>query len=689
MASHERDLGVVDAPKAPDRAKPSAEISDTIKQRLTRGRLRLQQLVPHINVAWEFWRGNHYWHVNQKGVLTQQLSGPTGIKGPGKASWRVREPHNLLIDIVAQEVSAATSRVPGYEVVPTTGSPTDASGARVAQSVAIYGHDKWNLRDAAVQAITHAVVGGEAFAWVYWDSSVGPYIKDAGVGVGEVCVEIYGADQVFWEPGLRFEKSDWHAIDIAMTLEAVKRLDGYVGPDELAKDADILSQSQRGVSTPDRKMVLVTYYLERPSGMNPRGSWRTYANDQEVCVKRDYPGDGSQPCIHRLSYIVDPNNDRDMGLVPHLLPAIRQFDDASNKITEWKNLHMMGGRIFVSPGLLGEQQITDEPGAVYQVMDPNENVKIWEAPSIPPELFKIRDDAVAEMARIAAQNDIPSQVESGRGIVALTEKDASRRGSFLGYVAEWYARVMRSSLTNVQEYYDEERTGYIKGDFGWESVGDFKKLRLSDNADVRVNPATLEPLTRAGVEARVMAFSDRQWISPERAMHAINTGTAENLIKDIELAEARVHRVIRRIKEGTIFEMPTRIVPAQPDPVTGQRIDPATGMPSQTVPGWMPLPWDNLRLWRQTFESWFSTEEAETLEPPMQEAANLIYRQVLDLEAQEAMLQAQRQQAMAAQLGEANAAKPQGPSPSPDMPKLGEGGPGSTPNQPASQSQPS
>ena len=666
-------------------AKPPAEVED----RLTRGRDRQNKRVPKLNEAFEFWRGNQYWYVDQHGVLQQQLGGPAGIRAPGKASWRVREPHNILIDIVAHEVSAATSRVPGYEVVPTTGDPEDASAAMVAQRVAIYGYDKWDLDEAAVQAITHAIITGEAFAWVYWDSSVGPYIEGTNVGVGEVCVEIYSGTQVYWEPGLRFEKSDWHAIDTVMTPEAVKRLDGYNYKGELTEDADASAYVQRGYSDPERKMVLVTQYLERPTPDNPKGRWLVIANDKVVCEERDYPGDGQQPCLHKLSYLVDPDSDRDMGLVPQLLPAVRTFNDASNKISEWKNLHMMGGRIFVTPGVLGNQKITDEPGGVYVVRgNPNEHIKIWEAPTIPSELFQIRDDALAEIARIAAQNDIPAQVESGKGIVALNEKDASRRGSFLKQVAKWHSRVMRSCLQQVQEYYTEDRTLHIKGDFGWESLADFQGADLKSNADVRVNPASLERLTRENIEARVMAFADRMWVSPEAAMHAINAGTAENLIKDIELCEGRVHRVIRRIKEGTVFQMPTRIVPAPPDPITGQRIDPMTGLPSQEVPGWMPLPWDNLRIWRHVFETWFSTEQAETLEPPLQEAANLIYRQVLDLEAQEAMMQAMRQQQTAAQLGMGNAAGPQGPPSMPDMPQLGQGGP-ATPNQPASQSTPS
>jgi hypothetical protein len=673
--------------------KPSERaIPPDVKERTDRGRTRLQQVVPYRNEALEAWRGNQYWYVDSKGVLQQQFGGPSGIRAPGKASWRVREPHNILIDIVAGKVSDATARVPSYEVVPATGDPEDASAARVAERIAIYGYDKWDLHEATVAAVTHAIVTGEAFVWPYWDSSVGPFIQGTDVGLGEVCVEVYSGNQVYWEPGQRFEKSAWCAIDIAMTPEAVKRLDGYNGPKVLQEDADILSKSQ---SNPERKMVLVTYYLERPTPKEPKGRWLTLANQQVITENKDYPGDGQKPCLHRLSYIQDPDSDRDMGLVPQLLPALRTYNDACNKISEWKNLHLMGGRVFIQRGAM-KQQLTDEPGAAYYVNgNPNEMVKVWDAPPIPPELFRIKEDALTEMARIAAQNDIPSQVESEDAIAALNEKDRSRERTFLQGVANLHAAVMRADLQLVQQYYDERRVIAIKGDFGWESEQDFRGANLSSNIDVRVFPASIEPLTRQAVEQRVIAFADRQWISPEAAMHAISSGTAENLIKDLELQEARVLRVIRRIKEGpeSLFNMPMRLVPTTPDPMTGMLpIDPMTGMPmlTQETPGWMPLPWDNLKVWRSRLETFFSTEAAETFEPGIQAAANAVYMKVLELEAQEAMRQQMMMQAEAAQQGLGNAAKPQGPPPSPDQPKLGQGNGGPpTPNQPAAQSQPS
>lgn len=663
--------------------RKGTSLDKDVQERISRGRDRLAQVAPYRNEALEFWRGNQYFYVDSKGVLQSQAEGGTGIRSAGKPSWRVREAHNLLVDVVAHEVSAATSRVPSYEIVPATGEPEDQSAAKVAQQVAIYGYDKWNIRDATVKAVTHAIVADEAFAWVYWDSSIGPFIKGSNVGLGDVCVEVYSGNQVYWEPGQRFEKSDWHAIDIAMTEDAVKRLDGYNGT-PVAPDADAISQVGKGQNAAERKMVLVTYYLERPTPEEPKGRWLTTANGREICASKDYPSDDL--CLHKLSYIVDPDSDRDMGLVRHLLTAQRTYNDAQNKISEWKNLHLMGGRVFVTPGLL-RQRITDEPGAVYQIPQPNENVKIWDAPQVPQELFQIAADAQGEIARIAAQNDIPSQVEAGKAIQALIERDQSRRQSFLANLAEWHSRVMRSCLREWQKYATEDRTLYIKGDFGWDSVEDFQGAKLPDQVDVRVFPSSIEPLTRQNVEQRVIAFADRGWVSPEEAMHAIDAGTAQGLLDRVERAEARVQRVIRRIKKGpeALVQMGYRVAPPGFELPPGQMLP--EGAPPGTVPGWLPLPWDNIRVWRSVMEDWFQTEEAELLPIETQTFANAIYSAVLAIQAQQEMQAAMAQQTMAQDLGMANAAQPQGPSPSPDMPALGQG-PIQTPNQPPGQSGP-
>jgi hypothetical protein len=660
--------------------KPPKEV----EERLQRGRERMQEGAAKRTEAFEFFRGNHYAYVDSKNLLQFQ-STTTSVRTGEKPPWRQRRAVNLILDAVAHEVSQSTQRVPSYEIVPSTTDPEDVGAARLAQRVALFGHDKWGFRNIAVEAVTHAVVTGEAFAWPMWDSSIGPFTEDEdgnSIGLGDVRVLVFGGNQVFWEPGARFERSQWHGIDIAMPVEEAEALEGFLGG-KLKPDADVLTRSSRGQEQPSKtRMVTVTYYLERPSKRNDEGSWLTLANGKQIVEERPYPsasaqgGYSDEPVLHKLSFIVDPDADRDMGLVKHLTDPQRIYNFARSKILEWV-VASLNPQVFVTPGLMGDQRLTDEPLAVYEIPEPDKNVKWRETPDVPQELFQVLDQAKDEIARISAQNDIPSQVEAGRAIQALIERDASRRASFLAGLAEWYSRLMRACLQLVQERYTEPRLLKIKGRFGWESVKDFEGAELRGQCDVRVFPGSIEPRTKAQMESKVLAFADRQWITPEQAMAAIDGGYAEDLARSYELDISRAHRIIERIKEGpeALFSQPLRVVGQNPD-----------GSPIEE-PGWMPRRFDNIDVQKSTFEDWMKTEDFEMLDPPMQEAAGTYYDALLQLEVQKNAEAAAAQAQMAESLGMSNAAKPQGAKPMPDQRQPnGNGLP--TPNQPPSQSVP-
>ena len=107
-----------------------------------------------------------------------------------------------LIDIVAHEVSAVTSRVPSYEVTPTATDPAKRSAAKTSEQVLLYGYDRWGIQLATTKAVTHAVVGQEAFAWPYFDNSIGPMILgpdgQSVVGRGELShSSVTGAENTF------------------------------------------------------------------------------------------------------------------------------------------------------------------------------------------------------------------------------------------------------------------------------------------------------------------------------------------------------------------------------------------------------------------------------------------------------------------------------------------------------------
>lgn len=674
-------------------ARDKFPIPKKIKERLERGEERKNDRKVENEEITEFWRGNQFVARHPKGYLYQQDTVTNFVDGSGKPPHRMRQVINLIMDVVAHEVSASTQRIPSFEITPSTTDDEDVTAAKLAERVALYGYDKWNLRDVASRVVTLAVLHGEGFAWPFFDNQVGPFITDENgetlAGMGEVRVRVFSANQTAWEPGQRFEESQWWTVEQALPEEQVRQMDGFLGG-PLVEDADVQTFLRARDQAAQAKLVSVIEYLERPCPEYPAGRWITVANNRVIAgiyedgSVRPYPaenGEGKivdEPVLHKLSYFVDPDSDRDMGLCRHLIDPQRTINDAYNKLLEWKNLALIP-QVFVTPGLMKRQRLTDEPGAIYEIPQPDQNVKWRDTPQVPAELFQIMEQAKQDMARISAQNQIPSQVESAKGIQALLESDASRRADFVHSLADWWSGVMRHCLYLVQKHYREEdgRLLKLQGRFGPELISGFRGADLRGNADVRVLPGSIEPRTKAAIEAKILAFADRGWIDPHSAMAAINGGTAEKLAESYELDVARANRIIRRITEGpeALFDGREQVVAT----------DPMTGMP-QTAPNWMPHQGDNVPVWKTVFQDFFKTQEYESLEPGMQEAAQQIYSQLQMLEAEQVAREMAMQTQMAEQLGMANAASPQDKG-MPDAPSATEGGP-PTMNQPPGQSGP-
>ena len=427
---------------------------------------------------------------------------------------------------------------------------------------------------------------------------------------------------------------------------------GFIPGTKLLSDSKGENSIGNGNQTDKTDLVMVTEYLERPTADFPTGRRYTIANGKIITPPEAYPfSDGSggvvdEPVLHKLSYIVDPDSDRDQGLVQHLLDAQRTINDCTNKQLEWKNLALMP-QVFAPMGAFSKRQrLTDQPGAVF-VYNPVNGLKPeWRpTPPIPAELSQLKSEAMIDMNRIASQNDTP-QDASGRALQVLIERDSNARQAFIARLSEFHSRLMRHCLTLVSQHYSEPRILKINGRFGPESIKDFTGAQLRSQVDVTVFPESIEPRTRQALETRVMGYADRKWVSPEKAMAAIEQGTAADLVDSYELDVARAHRVIQQILSG-------------PEAFLGQPQQ--FGPDGQPVPAFMPRPGiDNFQVHRSIFQDFAKTQEFELSADPVREAV-LLYLQGLDwLEQQEQQKEMAKQAMAAQQMGMANAAR--GPS---------------------------
>jgi hypothetical protein len=271
-------------------------------------------------------------------------------------------------------------------------------------------------------------------------------------------------------------------------------------------------------------------------------------------------------------------------------------------------------------------------------------VKVREVPTIPPELFQIMDDAAGAILRIAADEDIPSQVESSKAIAAVIERGENRWQQFIIGLAEWYSHLGRHGLYLAARHYSEERTLQIKGRFGWDAVKDFKGTDLHGQMDVRVGPGSIEPRSKAAVEQRMMSFAELGWITPQAAMTAINGGIAESLTEEYELYVKAANDAIQKI-----VALPYGPEGGGDVPIVKKFTNPDVEL--------------------QVFRSWAMSEDFERLHPFQVEVAEVYMASLEFVKVQREMEAMQAQEAQAAQLGLNNAAKPQAPSAPPDRAK--------------------
>lgn len=619
-----------------------------VDKNIQRGRHRLRQIAPKNFESWRFYRGDHYVFIDSKGFLQATPTSTNPVDRTGKAPHKVRSKGNIIMDFVDREVSSAVQRVPSYDVLPSSLDPKKIDAAHLAEKVALYLHYECNLSSVVEKVAKHAVVTGEGFAWPYWEPST-----------GEICVRVYGANEVFWEPGVRFEDSKWWCIEQARSIDEIKDMDGFDGgplkPD--ANTSDIYSQRQRMPSPSN--LVMVTDYFQRPTKKNPNGQWLTIANGRQVVPQQPYPcfdKDGKvcdDPVLIKLHYSMDPDADRDQGLVDHLKDPMRVVNDCRNKALEAKNLGLVPQIITQRGNWAPNQPRTDEPGAIFEVNDASPNAVRWIDPP-PPELFvqlqQIESRALDLMRTIAAQPDISPQ-QSGDAIQAQNAMFAPRRELFLGNVARCYEDLMHRCLWLVQQYWTVGQTLRIEGLFGLDPIEGFKGADLSGEIDVRVRPESISPLTRDALEQKLNFYAQMGWIDPQKAIAAVQAGTAEGIVQSYELQIRSEQRNIQRAVAlaGTLTPYAT-----------------AEDFAKAAVP--IAKPYENQKLRMSILTDFFASPAWDNLPPEVQHVLEVLYQQREALMQQEVMQQAQQTAMMAQQLGSTNAARPTQPGAGTNMP---------------------
>lgn len=642
------------------------DIPSKVKLATERGRREMRRDAPKRRLCMRFERGDTYVYIDGKGALQQQAT-VTNLNGSGMPRHRIRNKYNFIRPIIEAKVSAATQRIPSYSCVPTGTDAETTGAAGLSEKVALFGYDQWRLRTASLKTVKLAIGGGGVgYLMPYWEPNVGPYTEVDGemIGRGDCKALVLTGNECYGEAGTPFDDSPWYVVERARPLEDVRATPGFNGT-EIAADAlqsDIPTERENADN-----LVLTQEYFERPSPTFPDGRCMVMANGKPIVDYRlinptseDWWGpyplqdfDGTvldEPLIHRLVYTVDPENDKDFGLTWQLIDFERTIQDAYNKVLEWKNRCLMPQLMAPVGSLVAPAN--DIPGFTNYYRQVGGNKPEWETPPpVPDSLFKIIERALQDMRDVASDQNIDIAPNlAARTLQAGIEQNANRWQSFVGDLAEWHSRVMRHFLLLCSKHYTESRVLAIRGLDGWESIKGFRGAQLMGQTQVRVMPDSLTPLTRQGIQEKLtwIVTNFPGYLSPESAITALDGGNYDRMMKSYWLAVGRANRIIQKIKDGTVFDMPDRM---------DMQVD-GTVIPT---PSFMPSPQDNLTVWKQVFGDWMTTDDYLRVEPGFQECAQLIWAGIEKLALERAQHEANLKMMMAQEQGMTNAAAPQAP----------------------------
>src|SRR3954469_23249251 len=230
-------------------------IPDGVERCINRGRRQMLRNASARRLCERFERGDTFHYLDIKGLL-QSKALVTDPRGAGKPPHRSRNRYNFIRPIIEEKTSAATQRVPGYEVDPSTTDPEDAGGAKLSEKVAIYGYDKWRVRHATLKTVKTAIgKGGSAPALPYCEPNVGPYVMapDGPVGTGELRVKVFNGNEFYWEPGTEFDASPWWVTEQAQPIASIRELPGFVGGPIVP---DAASSEVPNDAKPDAELVM-------------------------------------------------------------------------------------------------------------------------------------------------------------------------------------------------------------------------------------------------------------------------------------------------------------------------------------------------------------------------------------------------------------------------------------------------
>ena len=631
-------------PNSMENKQPTSKLSDKAKQQLVswvkeyydKCKSSKQKIRRNWDINLMMYGGSQY--VSQLTGNKNPL-GMSRVGTPGSARHRERSVTNRIRPIIRTEITKQTSQKASVTVVPASGEDDDLFAAQAGESVWQFLHEhehiQWKMERAAFWTSTC----GNGFIKTWWDTNKKDTLFKNVMGmptVGNISFASVTPYNLF-VPDLLEEDIEAQPCVIEAYTRPVEWANYFFKGDyaptvaaktEIFESTYFQSTGEGGNNQPDSVLVLEAWIKPGCCKLLKEGGLVTICADKLVGLTEggwysheEYPYSHIKHIITGKFYGVSVLED--------INSLQREYNRTRSQIIESKN-RMARPQLLAPIGSFDINKYTSEPGLVIPYKPALGRPEPLQIQPIPDYVLKEVERIISDMEDISGQHQVSRGMAPGQGVVAATaiaflqEKDDAIISTTISSIEQAIAKMARQSLTLAVDYWDVPRIIRVAGtDRSFDSFT-LKGSDIANGLDVRVEPGSALPQSKAARQAFLMDLFTTGAITSQQMLDMMEIGGVQTLVDRMRIDMRVAQRENLRMKRLTMSDIAQYNQKMTQDAMEGAEgtVDPQTGLPTVDPGNLVSYPpiipvnkWDNHQVHITTHNNYRKSQEFEMLSP--------------------------------------------------------------------------
>lgn len=543
------------------------------------------------DVNLEMYGGNQYiQNLSKDGRTTGRIGTPPS------ARHRERSVTNRIRPMIRTEITKLTSQKPSVTVVPASGEDDDLFAAQAAEAVWQFLQEHLNFQWTMERNAFWTAICGNGFTKTWWDSKKRDTLFKNIMGmptVGNIQIKAVTPYNIFVPDLLCEDIEDQTHVFEAFTrpvewARQTWKMDFQ--PNVVAKteifEASYFQSSGDNTQSPDSVLIIEAWIKPGTCALFKEGALVTICGDTLVNFDEGmWYSHEEYPYAHTKH--IPTGKFYGVSVLEDINSLQKEYNRTRSQIIESKN-RMARPQLLAPIGSFDINKYTSEPGLIIPYKPGLGKPEPLQIQPIPNYVLQEIERIISDMEDISGQHQVSRGMAPGQGVVAATaiaflqEKDDAILSQTISSEEQAVGKIARHSLTLVVDYWDIPRIVRVTGtDRAFDSF-ELKGADISNSLDVRVEPGSALPQSKAARQAFLMDLANMQAISPQQMLDMMEIGGVQTLVDRMRIdmrAAQRENLKMKQLTDQQILEHNQKIMELALKGGPGT-IDPQRGIPT-------------------------------------------------------------------------------------------------------------